>query len=453
MPATTTPQPIVFDDDSRTLIIDSGSVFLGDQVIDLTPASIENEGGTGYRVIESASEEIVANDGGSVTTAGGASLDIPAGALPSDTTLLIEVLEIENESDLIGTCLRISPDDIILEKPITITMPIPDELTEDDELDVYEFMGDDPGYYIQTGVYATVYPSYFKTTRGTNTDSAAMLSTNTLGGKIFAKICHAGTFTQIYEDYLFRGCSKEAFFDKINDKYDLNTSENMLENVSKPEMRAFVGTYFTEIGNINSGDNVNENILTTVADNIHEGKKIVISFGRNSGEEYAHTATIVEDKWGQLLIRNTCNVGPELRDKLGGGEIVVYYPFSGIDEFRKLKSCVALEIGICGKPGCLGDASQNDLGMKVYHPLEQRSSGAWGAIKIYVENAEPTDNPCDTVTNNLFGMTFVRIEPGTFMMGSPEDEWGRGSDEPLHEVTLTQAYYIQTTEVTQGQWE
>ena len=46
-----------------------------------------------------------------------------------------------------------------------------------------------------------------------------------------------------------------------------------------------------------------------------------------------------------------------------------------------------------------------------------------------------------------------RIEPGTFMMGSPEDELGRGRDEVQHEVTLTKAYYIGVFEVTQKQWE
>ena len=68
------------------------------------------------------------------------------------------------------------------------------------------------------------------------------------------------------------------------------------------------------------------------------------------------------------------------------------------------------------------------------------------------DDIDPAGSQGETYTNSL-GMTFVHIEPGTFMMGSPEDEWGRGSDEPLHEVTLTQGYYMQTTEVTQGQWK
>jgi formylglycine-generating enzyme required for sulfatase activity len=37
-------------------------------------------------------------------------------------------------------------------------------------------------------------------------------------------------------------------------------------------------------------------------------------------------------------------------------------------------------------------------------------------------------------------------------MGSPPDEPGRGSDETLHQVTISKSFYMQTTLVTQGQW-
>ena len=46
-----------------------------------------------------------------------------------------------------------------------------------------------------------------------------------------------------------------------------------------------------------------------------------------------------------------------------------------------------------------------------------------------------------------------RIEPGTFTMGSPEDELGRYSDEVQHEVTLTKAFYIGIFEITQKQFQ
>ena len=54
---------------------------------------------------------------------------------------------------------------------------------------------------------------------------------------------------------------------------------------------------------------------------------------------------------------------------------------------------------------------------------------------------------------NSIGMTFVLIPAGRFMMGSPENEPKRDNDEKQHRVTITQDYYMQTTEVTQGQWK
>lgn len=47
---------------------------------------------------------------------------------------------------------------------------------------------------------------------------------------------------------------------------------------------------------------------------------------------------------------------------------------------------------------------------------------------------------------------FVRVEPGTFGMGSPADEPGRYPYETLHQVTLTRGVWVQTTEVTNQQY-
>ena len=47
---------------------------------------------------------------------------------------------------------------------------------------------------------------------------------------------------------------------------------------------------------------------------------------------------------------------------------------------------------------------------------------------------------------------YVAIPPGVFMMGSPDDEMGRGDDEVLHEVTLTRPFFLKATEVTQAEW-
>jgi formylglycine-generating enzyme required for sulfatase activity len=64
----------------------------------------------------------------------------------------------------------------------------------------------------------------------------------------------------------------------------------------------------------------------------------------------------------------------------------------------------------------------------------------------------PTTPAIDSITNKI-GMKLNEIPAGTFTMGSPEGETGRGDDETQHEVTITKAFYMQTTEVTQGQWK
>ena len=76
---------------------------------------------------------------------------------------------------------------------------------------------------------------------------------------------------------------------------------------------------------------------------------------------------------------------------------------------------------------------------------------AWGESELSEERSVYVPFSEFTFTNSL-GMTFNLIPAGTFMMGSPADEPERYSNETLHQVTLTKSYYMQTTEVTQGQW-
>ena len=51
-------------------------------------------------------------------------------------------------------------------------------------------------------------------------------------------------------------------------------------------------------------------------------------------------------------------------------------------------------------------------------------------------------------------LEMVLIKPGTFFMGSPEDEQGRDEDDwPPHKVIITKPFYMGKYEVTQAQWE
>jgi formylglycine-generating enzyme required for sulfatase activity len=75
---------------------------------------------------------------------------------------------------------------------------------------------------------------------------------------------------------------------------------------------------------------------------------------------------------------------------------------------------------------------------------------------------EPALRPATAIIDNSFtsptlGAKFSLIPAGTFMMGSPSGffsgESGRSPDETQHTVTISRPFYMQTTEVTQGQWK
>ncbi|MBF0200673.1 MAG: formylglycine-generating enzyme family protein [Desulfamplus sp.] len=59
----------------------------------------------------------------------------------------------------------------------------------------------------------------------------------------------------------------------------------------------------------------------------------------------------------------------------------------------------------------------------------------------------------EKIFTNRLGMTFVLIPAGKFVMGSPENEPGREWNEKLHTVVISKSFYMQETEVTQGQWK
>jgi len=64
------------------------------------------------------------------------------------------------------------------------------------------------------------------------------------------------------------------------------------------------------------------------------------------------------------------------------------------------------------------------------------------------DNRERVAPPCVAAP-----LGYVRVEPGSFDMGSPVNEFGRFDNERLHRVTLTRPFAIKVTEVTQREWQ
>ena len=79
----------------------------------------------------------------------------------------------------------------------------------------------------------------------------------------------------------------------------------------------------------------------------------------------------------------------------------------------------------------------------------------WGPAKDDARTAMGKRRPpYEKTFTNSFGMEFVFVPAGKFIMGSPSHERGREADEgPQHEVEITASFFIGKYEVTQRQWQ
>ncbi len=80
-------------------------------------------------------------------------------------------------------------------------------------------------------------------------------------------------------------------------------------------------------------------------------------------------------------------------------------------------------------------------------------------LSLFAQNAPADETTPSSVWNagqivqgSLGGMEFAYIPSGMFLVGSPEDEFGRDADEDGQHQVAVAAFFLQTTEVTRGQW-
>jgi formylglycine-generating enzyme required for sulfatase activity len=86
-------------------------------------------------------------------------------------------------------------------------------------------------------------------------------------------------------------------------------------------------------------------------------------------------------------------------------------------------------------------------------------AGGTKTISIVMKKPAPPPEDARTFISPTLGATFAFIPSGTFMMGSPKDEPGQHFFDSViyqvtmsYQVTISRPFYMQTTEVTQGQW-
>ena len=85
------------------------------------------------------------------------------------------------------------------------------------------------------------------------------------------------------------------------------------------------------------------------------------------------------------------------------------------------------------------------------HPRGRHAAAARAAHQARAETERLAQLPREM--RNSIGMELMLLEAGTFQMGSPVTEPGRRDNEgPVHEVTISQPFYLGKYEVTQAQW-
>ena len=81
----------------------------------------------------------------------------------------------------------------------------------------------------------------------------------------------------------------------------------------------------------------------------------------------------------------------------------------------------------------------------------KKAAEAEARAKAEAEERKIKEEPTKTIyLDNGVSLTMIGVAPGSFMMGSEKNGY---SGEVVYRVTLTQAYYLGETEVTQAQWQ
>lgn len=118
--------------------------------------------------------------------------------------------------------------------------------------------------------------------------------------------------------------------------------------------------------------------------------------------------------------------------------------------FAELANKLAKEIGD-DQPDCSSNKFTHDdawVRTEASTLADRLSSIALKPLEIEVKKSGPVNKKYA----NSIGMEFVYIPPGSFIMGDDKGKTEANKTEP-HSVTLSQGYWLQTTEVTQEQWQ
>ncbi|TWT46266.1 hypothetical protein RAS1_27180 [Phycisphaerae bacterium RAS1] len=341
---------------------------------------------------EPVSQTISAAAGGKVSTASGYSLDIPAGALAADQEITLaplgarELAELD-ESFLAGVTLE--PDGLEFSTPAELRVPLPEPWPEGSEPIELVFKGSDPTAASETGL--TVELSADRRT--------AIFRVTHFSGRICANQCHAGVREYLAAQYNAKGCPRSEWSKRVVGKYPGLVLRETCESITTDDLNSMLDSFFDEVGAYAPGQDVPEDVMAKLVEYGEAGRNVVIIFATSAmargGDRMfpggvAHSC-LIEKKDGIWQMRHVFIFNNDKFLAHIGGTNLFHHPLSDLNNFRRQKSGVGVELAFCGTPGCFGSDDPEDL-LKPYDPLEKRVV-PWGGCRIFVERLQ--NSPCN----------------------------------------------------------
>lgn len=135
----------------------------------------------------------------------------------------------------------------------------------------------------------------------------------------------------------------------------------------------------------------------------------------------------------------------------------IFSVFSGSQILKDAHSCAAQiaetymrRLGPSARSKLLGGIDREQV--HIEQPVPTQRECAKDPAQKESLHQEHSDHPGQTVSNDL-GITFARIPPGRFLMGSPQSELGRESNESQHMVTVAKEFFLSVHPISQAQWK
>lgn len=355
---------------------------------------------------EGVSKNIIALQGGEITTADGIKLEIPPGALKEDTKITLTSFVSTKMHEWCVKAVHLEPDGLLLEKPAKLNLQLPSNWPLDHTPLIYVSFTEDPSEYFDAGICADI----------AEADNKIFAQTEILHFSKYGVIanCHKGTLAFLLKNFKDRGCTEDNAWKKVQDKFP-GTNVNITANplTGHQTLQGFLLTHFNDIGGLNADQLTSQKWNELVGYIKSENKRVIALFTRDTWgssdpkgffSNVPHSA-VIEIVNGKLKLRNSVsadeNILIKLREK--NGDNVLWFPEGDkeltaeeFDKFRNSKSGVALEEELRNFPQLFSK-----------FPDLSRRINPWTAVRFYAAKLPENVDPC--ITSN-FNFTIADIE-------------------------------------------